>query len=126
MPGEPLMAPPTAPLASTGSGTDSRYSGGDLSSPATVLPGSGRIGDLTTGFNINALVLREAAADGAGVLLAPEFCVQGDLAEGRLVRLLPEWSALPLELSAAFPPPVSSRPRSEGLVAYLADYVATA
>jgi DNA-binding transcriptional LysR family regulator len=74
----------------------------------------------------NALVLREAAADGAGVLLAPEFCVQDDLAEGRLVRLLPEWSALPLELSAAFPVSRQLSAKIRGLAAYLADHIAMA
>ena len=74
----------------------------------------------------NALVLREAAADGAGVLLAPEFCVQGALAEGRLVRLLPQWSVLPIELSAAFPATRQLSAKIRGMIAYLADAVATA
>ncbi|MGH7746683.1 MAG: LysR substrate-binding domain-containing protein [Candidatus Dormibacteria bacterium] len=74
----------------------------------------------------NALVLREAAADGAGVLLAPEFCVQGDLAEGRLVRLLPEWSALPIELSAAVPAARQLSAKIRGMVAYLAEHAVTA
>ncbi|MBN9562134.1 MAG: LysR family transcriptional regulator [Alphaproteobacteria bacterium] len=74
----------------------------------------------------NALLLREAAADGAGVLLAPEFCVQAYLAEGRLVRLLPDWSAPPLELSAAFPAARQLSAKTREIVAYLADHAATA
>ncbi len=74
----------------------------------------------------NALVLRDAAAEGAGVLLAPEFCVQGALSEGRLVRLLPEWSALPTELSAAFPTARQLSAKIREMVAYLAEHVATA
>lgn len=74
----------------------------------------------------NALVLREAAADGAGVLLAPEFCVQAYLAEGRLVRLLPEWSAPPLEVSVAFPAARQLSAKTREIVAYLADHVAAA
>jgi DNA-binding transcriptional LysR family regulator len=74
----------------------------------------------------NALVLREAAANGAGVLLAPEFCLRGDLAEGRLVPLLPEWSVLPLELSAAFPASRQLSAKVRVLAAHLAAHVATA
>jgi DNA-binding transcriptional LysR family regulator len=74
----------------------------------------------------SALILREAAAEGAGVLLAPEFCVQADLAEGRLVRLLPEWSAPPLELSAAFPAARQLSAKTREIVAYLAAHAATA
>jgi len=74
----------------------------------------------------NALLLREAAADGAGVLLAPEFCVQAYLAEGRLVRLLPEWSAPSLEMSAAFPAARQLSAKTREIVAYLAEHAATA
>lgn len=74
----------------------------------------------------SALALREAAAGGAGVLLAPEFCVQADLAEGRLVRLLPEWSTPPLELSVAFPAARQLSGKTREIVAYLADHAASA
>lgn len=38
-------------------------------------------------------VLRQAAIDGAGIALLPETTCRGALEEGRLVRILPEWSS---------------------------------
>ncbi|MDZ4173274.1 MAG: LysR substrate-binding domain-containing protein [Hydrogenophaga sp.] len=39
----------------------------------------------------NLEVLIDLARRGQGVVLAPDFCVAGDVAAGRLVDLLPEW-----------------------------------
>lgn len=74
----------------------------------------------------NVLLLREAAVAGAGVLLAPEFAVQREIADGRLVRLLPEWSVLPLEVCAAFPASRQLSAKIRGLAGYLADHLASA
>ena len=51
----------------------------------------------------NALLLREAALAGAGVIATPEFVVASDLASGRLVRLLPGWTLPNLGLSLVIP-----------------------
>lgn len=48
----------------------------------------------------NGEVLADLARAGLGAALVPGFLVAADLAEGRLVRLLPEWSAPPLDLTA--------------------------
>lgn len=43
----------------------------------------------------NVDVLRQAALAGIGVALLPVWCVAGDLAAGRLRRVLPHWQATP-------------------------------
>lgn len=63
---------------------------------------------------------RVAALAGLGVLLAPTFAVGDDLREGRLVRVLPEWSAEPLDLQAIFPPGKGLAPKVRLLVDHLA------
>jgi DNA-binding transcriptional LysR family regulator len=48
----------------------------------------------------NGDVLADLARAGLGAVLAPGFLVKADLEAGRLVRLLPDWSAPPLGLWA--------------------------
>lgn len=47
--------------------------------------------------------LREAARAGAGVALLPYYAVAADLAEGRLVEVLPGWSGLPRPVALVYP-----------------------
>lgn len=46
--------------------------------------------------------LREAVLAGLGIAVLPFWLVRDDLAEGRMVRLLPPWAASPLPLSAIY------------------------
>jgi len=39
-----------------------------------------------------AIAVRRAALAGGGIAVMPDFAVAGDVAEGRLIRLLPAWS----------------------------------
>ncbi len=48
----------------------------------------------------NGEVIADLMRSGLGAALVPSFLVAADLASGRLVRLLPEWSAPPLALWA--------------------------
>ena len=41
------------------------------------------------------IALRDLAVQGAGIAYLPDFLVAGDLAAGRLRRVLPEWSSPP-------------------------------
>jgi len=50
----------------------------------------------------NGEVLADLARAGQGVILAPSFLVAADLAEGRLIRLLPGWTAPTLPLTAVW------------------------
>lgn len=51
----------------------------------------------------NGDAVRVAAVGGLGVALLPQFIIRDDLVTGRLVRLLPEISAAPLEIHAIYP-----------------------
>lgn len=45
-----------------------------------------------------------AALNGLGIVQAPAFMVRAPLADGRLVRLLPDWQRDPLPLHIVYPP----------------------
>jgi DNA-binding transcriptional LysR family regulator len=51
----------------------------------------------------NGDVLREAAIRGQGVAMLPMFLIGGELQEGRLQRVLPEYSMSPLDISVLYP-----------------------
>jgi DNA-binding transcriptional LysR family regulator len=48
-------------------------------------------------------MLRVAALQGGGILLAPGFLIHDDLEAGRLVRLLPEYRPLEFAMNAVYP-----------------------
>jgi DNA-binding transcriptional LysR family regulator len=54
-------------------------------------------------FSDSALALRAAALAGAGVALLPEYCIRDDLAEGALIRLLPQFMPAPRPILAVRP-----------------------
>jgi DNA-binding transcriptional LysR family regulator len=58
--------------------------------------------------------VREAAIEGAGFTVLPEWMAERDLASGRLVELVPEWRIAPAELHLAHAAagPLSQRVRS--------------
>jgi DNA-binding transcriptional LysR family regulator len=51
----------------------------------------------------NGDVLAEAAAQGLGITLLPDFIVEAHLAEGRLIRVLEDYERAPLTLFALYP-----------------------
>ena len=51
----------------------------------------------------NGDVLAEAAIQGLGITLLPDFIIDKALAEGRLVRVLEDWERAPLTLSVLYP-----------------------
>ncbi len=97
--------------------TDSRH-------PGDVWNFTGPDGDSEVSVNgrlktDNGVFRREAARTGAGVLLAPEFLVEDDIAAGRLVRLLPAYSPPVLHLDAVCPSHRAASPKVRGFVAFL-------
>jgi DNA-binding transcriptional LysR family regulator len=60
-----------------------------------------RISPVLTSEGVNSL--REAALEGTGVAVLPDWLAGGDLAHGRLVRILPEWSASDLPVHIIYP-----------------------
>ena len=51
----------------------------------------------------NAITMRYMVLDGAGVALLPNFAVADDLAQGRLVRVLPDYRVPNLPIAAIYP-----------------------
>ncbi len=51
----------------------------------------------------NAMILREAALAGRGIIMAPTFIGTEDLRSGKLVRLLPEYRAVDFAINATYP-----------------------
>lgn len=49
------------------------------------------------------MLLRQIAVSGLGIALLPAFACKYDLAEGRLIELLPEWRVSPTHFHAIFP-----------------------
>jgi len=74
----------------------------------------------------NSMTLRHAAArTGTGILLAPEFLVADDLATGRLVRVLPDYTPEEQRLDAVCPADRAAMPRLGRLIAFLAERLET-
>lgn len=70
----------------------------------------------------NGDALREAAVAGLGIILTPTFIVGDDLKSGRLVRVMPEWSAPEIAVYAVYPPGRHLSAKVRAFVDYLAEY----
>ena len=57
------------------------------------------------------IALRDLAVEGAGIAYLPDFLVAGDLAAGRLRRVLPEWSSPPWHATAIHRAELRGAPR---------------
>ncbi|WP_310596610.1 substrate binding domain-containing protein [Aeromonas aquatica] len=51
----------------------------------------------------NGIALKQAAVQGLGVILVPKEFVSSELADGTLVKLLPDWQPDPHALFAVYP-----------------------
>jgi DNA-binding transcriptional LysR family regulator len=67
----------------------------------------------------NAMLRRDAARAGAGILLCADYLVEEDFANGRLVRLLPEHKPAGNALHAASPEYRAATPKVRSLVNHL-------
>jgi DNA-binding transcriptional LysR family regulator len=65
---------------------------------------------------------RAIALENQGVIMQPTFLVGEDIAEGRLLRLLPEFRAIELGIYAVYPSRKHVTPKVRVLIDYLADY----
>ena len=67
----------------------------------------------------NALLRRDAALAGAGIMLVPEFLVAADITAGTLRQLLPNCTPPSTTLDAVFPAHRASSPKLRALIAFL-------
>lgn len=72
----------------------------------------------------NGDTCRAAALAGQGIVLQPTFLVGPDVAEGRLVELLPGYSAGELGIFAVYPTRKHVLPKTRALIDFLADALA--
>ncbi len=63
--------------------------------------------------------LREAAIEGAGFTILPEWMAARDIAAGRLIELLPSWHPTPVELQIAYNAQGAHSRRLKALLDYL-------
>ncbi|MFM0346671.1 LysR family transcriptional regulator [Paraburkholderia sp. NPDC080076] len=79
-------------------------------------------GDVETVRCENALLVntadacRAATLAGGGFGLLTDFSIGGDIAAGRLIRLLPEWATEPASIQAIFPPTSHPPPKVRALI----------
>lgn len=69
----------------------------------------------------NGDVLREAAIAGMGVILQPDFLLEQALADGRLVRVLPDWEVPPIGIFAVYTSRSHLAPKVRSFIDYLVD-----
>ncbi|MGE0224698.1 MAG: LysR substrate-binding domain-containing protein [Acetobacteraceae bacterium] len=72
----------------------------------------------------NGLLRRSAARAGAGILLAPAFLVEEDIANGRLVPLLSEFHPPRATLDVVCPAHRAASPKVRALIAFLSSELA--
>ena len=68
----------------------------------------------------NGLLRRAAACRGAGILLAPDYLVEDDIASGRLVALIEDYPSVPGSLDAICATQRGATPKVRSFTAFLA------
>jgi DNA-binding transcriptional LysR family regulator len=67
----------------------------------------------------------QLALAGVGVALLSQSVARAAVAEGLLIRLLPEWEPEPVELHAVYPSPLHSSPKVRAFLQFLHDHFAS-
>ena len=73
----------------------------------------------------NGEILRDAAADGLGVVALPSFIIGEELRSGRLRQILPDWQATERDICAVYPHKRHLSPNVRAFVDFLADHFGT-
>lgn len=63
------------------------------------------------------------AMEGAGIILRSEWDIQQQLADGRLLRVLPDWEGAPADVFAVYPPHHRQSPKVHAFVASFKQYL---
>ena len=69
------------------------------------------------------VTLKQCAADGQGIVALPAYVCREDVARGKLVRVLPDWTAGDAQLSLLTPSRRGHPPAVKALSAFLRDHV---
>jgi len=69
----------------------------------------------------NGQALRVAAISGLGVIMQPEALVSGDVAAGRLTRLLPDWELTARPMHLVFPSERRQSPKLRSFIDFVVD-----
>ena len=76
----------------------------------------------TSRFTTNGMfAAREAVRAGAGISMLSDFAVSADLADGRLVRVLPAWRGFSNELFAVYPSTRNLSPKLKSFLGFLTE-----
>ncbi len=73
----------------------------------------------------DALALGQMARAGAGLAILPDCLVGEDIGQGKLIRLLPEWTLDPIGVYVLWPPNASKSGLAMRLVAHLVEFAPT-
>lgn len=68
----------------------------------------------------NGETMRDMAIKGLGIIIAPLFIAAEPLQQGQLIRLLPDFTPLPLPIAAVYPPAKPLAPKVRAFVDHLA------
>lgn len=68
----------------------------------------------------NILAVRDAVLAGLGISVLTEFVIACCMQDGKLVRILPEWTSLPVEINAVYPARQNLPPRLSLFLDHLA------
>jgi len=99
-----------------------RFAGKDEQGNQRNEPISVRVGG--TMHANNGLLLRELAAQGMGLTMAPDFILQAAVDEGRLVEVMQDCSPAPLTIYAAYPSRKHLSAKVRGFAAFLQEWLA--
>jgi DNA-binding transcriptional LysR family regulator len=72
----------------------------------------------------NGVLLRELAAQGMGITMAPDFILQAGVDEGRLIEVLTEYTPPPLTIYAAYPSRKHLSAKVRGFASFLQEWLA--
>lgn len=91
-----------------------------------TLGGEHRTIDFKDGFSADTVhACRASAIAGAGIALLPDFTVSSDIANGRLIRIFPDWATAPSPIQALLPPGKFIAPKSRLFIEMLKKHVAS-
>jgi DNA-binding transcriptional LysR family regulator len=69
----------------------------------------------------NSLILHELARAGMGIAMLPLWMISDDLETGNLVRILPDWTPLSVDIHAIYPSPLDLTPKARVFLEFVVE-----